>query len=300
MSLRGIHKHSNDCVPPISEQMLMYFVAHCDENLHLSYSTIKLYLSGIRFFYLKMKGFNPLENMSGQPSPCLQTILNGVKKKQASTHVKRTRLPITSSILCKICHLLHSGLFDMFTSSLLEAACTAAFFGFLRCGEFTVLSEINVNDCLLTQDVMCFENSVVLNLKQSKTDPFRKGVQIQLFKTNTNVCPVSAIHKYLDLKARAFSRVPNPFFVTKEGSVLTRSYFVDKLKFLLCKLGYNPENYNGHSFRIGAATTAQEARIEDHVIKTLGRWSSNCYTTYIHKSSNVIQQAQKQLASTYF
>lgn len=90
------------------------------------------------------------------------------------------------------------------------------------------------------------------------------------------------------------------FFVTKEGSVLTRSYFVDRLKFLLSKLGYNPENYNGHSFRIGAATTAQEARIEDHVIKTLGRWSSNCYTTYIHKSSNVIQQAQKQLASTYF
>lgn len=67
-----------------------------------------------------------------------------------------------------------------------------------------MLSEINVNDCLLTQDVMCFENSVVLNLKQSKTDPFRKGVKIQLFKTNTNVCPVSAIHKYLDLKARAF------------------------------------------------------------------------------------------------
>lgn len=300
MLLRGIQKHSNDCLPPISEQMLIYYVAHCDENLHLSYSTIKLYLSGIRFFYLKMKGFNPLENMSGQPSPCLQTILNGVKKKQASSHVKRTRLPITSSILCKICHLLHSGIFDMFTSSLLEAACTAAFFGFLRCGEFTVLSETNVNDCLSTQDVMCFENYVVINLKQSKTDPFRKGVQIQLFKTNTNVCPVNAIHKYSDLKVRTFSCVPNPFFVTKEGSVLTRSYFVDKLKFLLSKLGYNPENYNGHSFRIGAATTAQEARIEDHVIKTLGRWSSNCYTTYIHKSSNVIQQAQKQLASTYF
>lgn len=56
------------------------------KSLHLSYSTIKLYLSGIRLFYLKMKGLNPLENMSGQPSPCLQIILNGVKKKQASTH----------------------------------------------------------------------------------------------------------------------------------------------------------------------------------------------------------------------
>lgn len=67
----------------------------------------------------------------------------------------------------------------MFTSSLLEAACTGAFFGFSRCGEFTVLSEININGCLLTHDVMCFENYVVIHLKQSKTDPFRKGVQIQ-------------------------------------------------------------------------------------------------------------------------
>lgn len=50
MLLRGIHKHSNDCVSSISEQMLMYFVAHCDKNLHLSYSTIKLYLSGTHLF----------------------------------------------------------------------------------------------------------------------------------------------------------------------------------------------------------------------------------------------------------
>lgn len=61
------------------------------------------------------------------------------------------------------------------------------------------------------------------------------------------------------------------FFVTKEDSVLNRSYFVDKLKFLLSKLGYNPENYYGHLFRVGAATTAQEARIKNHVIKTLVR-----------------------------
>lgn len=71
--------------------------------------------------------------MSGQPSPFLQTILNDVKKRQASTRVKRTRLPITRSILCKICHLLHSGIFYLFTTSLLEAACTVC----LRCGEFT-------------------------------------------------------------------------------------------------------------------------------------------------------------------
>lgn len=91
----------------------------------------------------------------------------------------------------------------------------------------------NVNERLLTQDVTCTENSVVNNLKQKLI--LSKGVPIQFFKTNTNLCPVTAIHKFLDLKARTFSCVPNPLFVAKEGSVLTRLYFVDKSKFLLCK-----------------------------------------------------------------
>lgn len=43
----------------------MYYVVYCDENFYLLYFIIKLYFSGIRFFYLKMKGFNFLENMLG-------------------------------------------------------------------------------------------------------------------------------------------------------------------------------------------------------------------------------------------
>lgn len=42
----------------------------------------------------------------------------------------------------------------------------------------------NVNERLLTQDVMCTENSVVNNLKQKLI--LSKGAPIQLFKTNTN------------------------------------------------------------------------------------------------------------------
>ena len=44
----------------------------------------------------------------------------------------------------------------------------------------------------------------------------------------------------------------------------------------------NQRKYCGHSFHIGAATTAAMKGIEDSVIKTLGRWESVAYMQYIH------------------
>jgi len=63
---------------------------------------------------------------------------------------------------------------------------------------------------------------------------------------------------------------------------------------MLTSLGYNSDLYNGHNFRIGASTTAG-SKIEDHLIQTLGRWSSQCYTRYIRTSMSTIKQAQKAL-----
>ena len=39
--------------------------------------------------------------------------------------------------------------------------------------------------------------------------------------------------------------------------------------------------YAGHSFRIGAATTALTAGVEDFTVQTLGRWQSSSYLLYI-------------------
>ena len=38
-----------------------------------------------------------------------------------------------------------------------------------------------------------------------------------------------------------------------------------------------PGNYLSHSFHIGAATSAAVTGTSDHVVKTLGRWSNDCY-----------------------
>jgi hypothetical protein len=76
----------------------------------------------------------------------------------------------------------------------------------------------------------------------------------------------------------------------------TRTIFSEGLtvKRIRTSLGYNSDLYSGHSFRIGASTTAG-SKLEDHLIQTHGRWSSLCYTRYIRTSMSTIKQAQKAL-----
>ena len=56
------------------------------------------------------------------------------------------------------------------------------------------------------------------------------------------------------------------------GSFLTKQRFVTKVREALQKTGLEEAKYNGHSFRIGAATIAAAKGLEDSIIKTLGRW----------------------------
>jgi len=51
--------------PPISEEILMFFVAHCSEHLHLKAATIKVYLAGIRNHYVQAGYDNPHLSPSG-------------------------------------------------------------------------------------------------------------------------------------------------------------------------------------------------------------------------------------------
>ena len=72
-----------------------------------------------------------------------------------------------------------------------------------------------------------------------------------------------------------------PLFKFEDGKVLTRQRFVNAVQEGLDKAGVYSSKYSGHSFRIGAATTAAEKGIEDCIIKTLGRWESLAYLQYV-------------------
>ena len=53
--------------------------------------------------------------------------------------------------------------------------------------------------------------------------------------------------------------------------------------------------YSGHSFRIGAATTAASVVVEDSLIKTLGRWESSAYILYVRVPRDRLASVSKRL-----
>lgn len=293
LCLSGIHYYSKH--PPVNESILIKFVSYCDSSLNLRHATIKLYLCGVRFYFMKHCGFSPLENDAGGQLACLKTIMNGIKKKQGVS--TKIRLPITTPILRNMCRYLQISILSHFNALMIKTACIFAFFGFLRCGEFTVLNTFDEQSNLCYNDVTVKNDVVYINLKRSKTDPFRKGVTIQLHKTGNELCPVHAANLYITTKASFFPISPQPFFIDDKGSALTRAFFISQCKKVLQQLGHQPAQYNGHSFRIGAATSASSLGLQDHLIKTLGRWSSDCYVRYIRTEPVVIKDAQMQLAS---
>lgn len=272
-----------------TEDTLMRFVTHCFDSLNLSYQTIKLYLCGIRHHLLLQGIPNPFA--SDVKLQRLHMLLNGIKRQHRSS--RPSRKPITTNILLDLVTTLQKGMFSPYSDLLISTVCVVAFFGFLRCAEFTCKSSFDPESNLCLSDLKVHKDHAVLTLKQSKTDPFRRGIGIKLFRNNATLCPLKQLASYSCLRNRNFNNNPqDPLFVMENGNALTRSYFLAMLKDLLNRSGHADSGITGHSFRIGAATSAATARIEDHLIKCMGRWSSDSYLRYIRTSDSAIQHAQ--------
>ena len=97
----------------------------------------------------------------------------------------------------------------------------------------------------------------------------------------------------LNLRSAMNLSVNSPLFIQANGRPLSRGDFVEFIRSMLERLGLNSRSYARHSFRIGGATAA---RIPDHLIKTMGRWSSDCYQTYIKTPLALIREAQIKMA----
>ncbi|XP_071089365.1 uncharacterized protein [Haliotis cracherodii] len=282
-------------LPPVNDAYLQYFLAHCFGFLKLSHDTVKTYLAGIRFTYLQAGIRTLFDDVSTGALNRIQTLLRGYKR--AHTPERRKRLPITYHVLRNIIKRLRDGVFGPFNDLVMECMCLAAFFGFLRCGELTCSANFDPSRNITMSDIsfVHHKRTCVITLKVSKTDPFRLGVRIALFATDTMTCPYSALSKLYSIRTQCRAAYQDPLFVSRDYLPISRTVFLSWLDRVLTLTGYNSADYSGHSFRIGAATTAATVHIEDHLIKTMGRWTSDCYAKYIRTSDSTLGQAHKAM-----
>ena len=215
----------------------------------------------------------------------LQLVCRGIRRLQGDS--QRTRLPITINLMRTIKEQLRQSTYTLQEQRMLWAAFTMAFYGFFRVSELT-----NLRWC----DVLFSSDHISVTLHQSKTDPFRRGCIVKIFKTDSSTCPHHAIDRFHKMCGDVTPAAS--LYQAGRFQPLSHAAVTNTLRQLLKQAGIDYPHYSSHSFRIGAATTAAAAGLPSWLIKTLGRWASNAYLTYIHQQPALTSQIYELLLHT--
>lgn len=277
----------NNISPPLpaTEQVLCLFTTKLAQTIQPK--SIQVYLSAIRSLHLLHGYKDPLTDC-----PRLHHVIRGIKRIQGPT--SQQRLPITDNLM----HIIYGSLSENNPDHIMFwAACTLAYFGFLRAAEFTVPSvevfdrKLHLQPSDLAFDSHSNPTCLRVHLKTSKTDPFGKGCYIHIGRGLGTLCAVQAMAKYLHSRGGD----PGPLFIFSTGQTLSRHRLSTRLQAILSGAQL-PGKFNTHSFRIGAATVAARNGVPDHLIKALGRWTSNAYLLYTRTPADSLAQISHLLA----
>lgn len=278
---------------PVSSDTLCLWMA--DSIDKLKFSSIRNYLHGIATLQQELGHPNPIA------APLVWRMFKAIKRLQGERVIK-TRLPITITLLMQLnAHITETDLRHL----CMRAAMWLGTCGLLRAGEFVTKP---TNRHTLQFDHLTFHNAdsaeidpigdrhaavayMSLRLDQSKTDPFRRGTNVIV----GNERAISYMLRYLRRRNTTLKRVPlllDPL----TGQALSCASLV-KFTQDLIKLAHlpNADQFLGHSFRKGGATSLHEAGHPDSLIKLMGRWASFAFASYVHTPLNMLVEAGRSL-----
>ena len=89
------------------------------------------------------------------------------------------------------------------------------------------------------------------------------GAQVVLGATSSDLCPVAALLDYLICRGGT----PGRLFQLEDSKPLKRQTFATSVQQALTSSDLDRSQFNGHSFRMRAATTASAAGLEESTIK---------------------------------
>ena len=270
---------------PLHPSVLQIYVTSLARRV--AYKTIKIYLAGIQY-HSNMLGYT--EQIAAMVP--LHYLLRGIRRTQGILHNRPRRLPITMQHMMQMFRFIENSSLVQYDQVMLQSVITLAFFGLLRSAEYVSSSPSSYDptSTLLVSDIRFAADRRVahINIKTSKTDPFKTGCIIRVGAIGGVFCPLQNLlrhlHQHRDNNGPLFS-----FF---NGTLLTRRYISNFIQTVLPN-----SNLNTHSFRIGGASAAAAAGIPDSSIQLLGRWSSDAYRRYIHLSDDAVIDFSRRMYS---
>ena len=268
---------------PISVDICRAFIAWCHAIRHLQPSTIRSYLSALKFAHT-IQGL-PHDHISDDQITAL--LLKGVAHISSTEKPQsNTRRVVTFPLLLLLGHRIAVTSWSPLTKQVIWAAATTGFFASARMGEILATSDTMhapASDLTWNDIKQSSATSLLLRLKQPKSGEQCEFVDLFPFP-GFNCCPVAALRS---LKAKQIATgifdPAMPVFRFHTSRNLTQTQLNRTLANLLpdlCSPGDN--TITCHSFRAGIPSTLSlfPHLASDDMIKGWGRWQSDCYTRY--------------------
>ena len=257
----------------------------------LAFATIKAYLQSIKYVHKRALLPDPITG-----AKALEMAVRGAKRLLASAKgapKRKPKIPVTIALLEGL--RSHFDL-DVHEERVRWAILVCGVFGLMRLGEL-----LGSNALRWSHVSWISADHIQLTLPASKTDPYRLGVAINFFGTDSVACPVAAL---TDLFERWPKQLPRDgsMFAMMNGKSLERKEFSSMLQARIDKLeekwrvGLSGQRFSGHSLRRGGATSLALRGVSDAMIQVLGRWQSDAYKRYIMQPMATIRDAMRKMA----
>ena len=264
-------KHNLACTYPVELDIIPHFVAYLS-LAGKAFSTAKTYLAALSAKHRLNSWNDPTDTF------LVKKLMKGFSRSAPS---KDARYPITIQRLQQLVTSLKFVCNNSFEALLFKTAFVLAFFGFFRISELLGQNK-SLQGCrqaIQIDDIKISIDYLSIHLKGSKCDQSNKGetIRLALEKEYKELCPVLTTSEFVKVRPKSAKTL----LAHMNGKDLSSFQFQAVLRKAAKHLGWPPESYSSHSFRIGAATTAAMRGESINTIMEKGRWKSSAVNKYI-------------------
>ena len=218
----------------------------------------------------------------------VKTALDGAPKLAPPTLKRPKWEPFTLALIEKLFSQLdHADPLDISV----RACLAISFFTLAHTSEFTVpsldsfnpVTHIKCSDICTTVDR---HNNHITVFRLPCTKSSRDGEDVYCAAQLGSVCPISELGNHLLVNNPADSS--HLFAYSHSGALhlLTRRAFLHRLNSIASVLGV--ESLKGHGIHIGGTLEYLLRGVPFDVVKSMGRWSSEAFTIYLHKHAVIM------------